>query len=74
VHIPSQEPHAFRNTSDKVARMLGINLPGGPHIGFFADVGEPVADAKSFPPLSPPDVPRLVEAGLRHGITILPPA
>jgi quercetin dioxygenase-like cupin family protein len=73
VHIPSQEPHAFRNETSAVARMLGFNLPGGPHVAFFAEVGEHVIDGLSFPPLSPPDVPRLVEAGLRHGITILPP-
>jgi quercetin dioxygenase-like cupin family protein len=73
VHIPSQQPHAFRNDSGYIARMLGINLPGGPHLDFFAEVGEPVADASSFPPMTPPDVARLIEAGLRHGITILPP-
>ena len=73
VYIPSRQPHSFRNTTDSVSRMLGINLPGGPHVGFFAEAGEPVADSKTFPPLSPPDVPRLVEIAARHGISILPP-
>ncbi len=72
VHIPSGTPHAFRNTSGQVSRMLGINMPGGPHVQFFAEMGEPVPDSQAFPPLSPPDIPRLVEAGLRNGITMLP--
>lgn len=74
VHIPSQAVHAFSNESDKPARMLGINLPGGPHERFFAEAGESMADAASFPPPSQPDIPKLMGAAGRHGITILPPA
>jgi quercetin dioxygenase-like cupin family protein len=74
VFIPSNEVHAFTNATGTVARMLGINLPGGPHVGFFAEAGDPVADGKSFPPMSPPDIPRLMAAAQRHGVTILPPA
>lgn len=73
VHIPPHQPHAFTNATAGVCRMLGINLPGGPHIAFFAAVGEHVPNADRFPPLAPPDVPKLIEAGQRYGITILPP-
>ncbi len=73
VHIPSGVPHSFRNASDQPAHMLGINMPGGPHMQFFAEAGEQVDDALVFPPMSPPDIPKLVATAQRHGITILPP-
>lgn len=73
VHVPGGTTHAFRNASADTSRMLGLNAPGGPHQRFFEEVGEPVATADAFPPLSAPDVPGLVAAGARNGITILPP-
>ncbi|WP_445681797.1 cupin domain-containing protein [Radicibacter daui] len=73
-HVPRSVPHAFRNAGLKPARMLIINLPGGLHEKFFAEAGDPVTDAAIFPPMSPPDVPRLVAAGARYGIQMLPPA
>lgn len=73
VHLPSGTAHAFRNEGSSPARMIGINMPGGPHAQFFAEAGEPVADASTFPTMSPPDVPKLIATAQRHGITILPP-
>jgi mannose-6-phosphate isomerase-like protein (cupin superfamily) len=73
-YIPRGVPHAFFNPGDKPARMLIINLPGGLHENFFQEAGDPVADASSFPPLSPPDIPRLIEAASRYGIEMLPSA
>ncbi|MCX5495470.1 cupin domain-containing protein [Kaistia dalseonensis] len=73
-YIPRGAPHGFANNSDKPARMLIINLPGGLHENFFVEAGDPVADATVFPPMSPPDIPRLIKAASRYGIEMLPPA
>lgn len=73
-YIPRGVPHGFSNPGDKPARMLIINLPGGLHENFFVEAGDPVADAANFPPMSPPDIPRLVAAAGRYGIEMLPPA
>lgn len=73
--VPAGTPHAFRNPGAGPARMLIINLPGGAHEDFFLAVGDPVADAAAgFPPMSAPDVPRIVAEAARFGIEILPPA
>ena len=61
-YIPRGVPHGFSN------------LPGGLHENFFVEAGDPVADAANFPPMSPPDIPRLVAAAGRYGIEMLPPA
>ncbi|MCX5512499.1 cupin domain-containing protein [Kaistia algarum] len=73
-YIPRGVPHGFSNPGDKPARMLIINLPGGLHENFFVEAGDPVADAVNFPPMSPPDIPRLIAAAGRYGIEMLPPA
>jgi len=73
VYIPRGTPHGFRNNGAAPSRMLIINLPGGFHENFFVDAGDPVVDATTFPPMSPPDIPRIIEAGGRYGIEMLPP-
>ncbi|HSI41962.1 MAG TPA: cupin domain-containing protein [Xanthobacteraceae bacterium] len=73
-YVPRGVPHGFANAGDAPARMLIINLPGGLHENFFVEAGDPVPDAVSFPPMSPPDIPRLVQAASRYGIEMLPPA
>lgn len=73
VFIRSGTVHAFQNTTGRAATMLGINLPGGPHQSFFAQAGDPAESATAFPPMSAPDIPRLMESAGRNGITILPP-
>jgi quercetin dioxygenase-like cupin family protein len=72
VYIPRSVAHGFRNIGAAPARMLIINLPGGLHENFFAEAGDPVADAATFPPMSPPDVPKLLEVAGRYGIEMLP--
>lgn len=67
-HVPRGTPLGFRNATDTVARMLIINFPGGLHENFFSEAGDLVNDAAALPPVSPPDVPRLVEAAARYGI------
>ena len=53
VNIPANAPHAFKNTSDKPARLLCMCTPAGQE-EFFMAVGDPV-DSRTAPPpkLSP---------------------
>ena len=74
VYIPRGVAHGFHNPGSAPARMLIINLPGGLHETFFLEAGDAVADASAFPPPSPPDMPRLMQAAMRAGIEMLPPA
>jgi gentisate 1,2-dioxygenase len=73
IHIPAGTIHAFRNETPTTTRMLGINMPGGPHLGFFAEAGDPVSDATTFPPAAAPDMPRILRAAERARVTLLPP-
>jgi quercetin dioxygenase-like cupin family protein len=54
VNIPANAPHAFKNKSDKPARMLCMCTPAGQE-QFFMAVGDPV-DSRTAPP------PKLNEA------------
>lgn len=72
--VRPRQVHRFENSAEKPSKMLIFSLPGGGHERFFLAVGEPLAAGSSeFPPMSPPDIPRLVEIAARTGITILPP-
>lgn len=74
VFVPRGTPHAFRNVGTTPARMVIINTPAGFHEGFFLDAGDRVpGQVPVFPPLTPPDVPKLIEDARRWGIEILPP-
>ncbi|MBP0446517.1 cupin domain-containing protein [Roseomonas sp. SSH11] len=73
VFVPKDVPHHFRNPAERPARMLILNVPGGLHEGFFRDAGEPVEQGDAFPPMVPPDVPRLCGIAASYGIEILPP-
>jgi quercetin dioxygenase-like cupin family protein len=48
VNIPANAPHAFKNMSDKPARLLCMCLPSGQE-EFFLAVGDPV-DSRTAPP------------------------
>jgi quercetin dioxygenase-like cupin family protein len=54
VNIPANAPHAFKNKSDKPARLLCMCTPAGQE-EFFVAVGDPV-DSRTAPP------PKLSEA------------
>jgi len=74
VYVRPGAVHAFRNSAAAPSRMLIFNLPGGQHESFFLAAGEPVASGETiFPPMSPPDIPMLIETASRYGIEILPP-
>ncbi|HEY8612739.1 MAG TPA: cupin domain-containing protein [Roseomonas sp.] len=72
VQVPGNVPHGFRQVGSRVSRMLGINMPGHAHEGFFLEAGAPVAHWAMLP-VERPDFQRIVAAGLRHGIVMLPP-
>jgi quercetin dioxygenase-like cupin family protein len=49
VNIPANAPHAFKNMSDKPARLLCMCLPAGQE-EFFLAVGDPVDSRTALPP------------------------
>lgn len=73
-YVTKQTPHMYRNASDEQeGRMLVITLPAGNHEQFFAEIGEPKADASEPISTTPPDIEKIVAAGKLYGIEILPP-
>ncbi|MBP0443695.1 cupin domain-containing protein [Roseomonas sp. SSH11] len=72
VPIPADLPHAFRQVGGRLSRMLSITMPGRAQEGFFLDAGDPVA-YWAVPPASGSNFARIVSAGMRHGIVMLPP-
>jgi quercetin dioxygenase-like cupin family protein len=73
VQIPRMTPHAFRNASDKPARMLIQCLPAG-FEKFLAEFATelPSVDAPPIPP-SPAEIEKLLKVAPTYGIVILPP-
>lgn len=49
INIPANAPHAFRNASDRPARLLCMVTPPGQE-AFFLEVGDPVATRTAPPP------------------------
>ncbi|MET0431334.1 MAG: cupin domain-containing protein, partial [Hyphomicrobium sp.] len=49
VNIPANAPHAFKNVSDTMARLLCMCTPAGQD-EFFVAVGDPVANRESPAP------------------------
>jgi quercetin dioxygenase-like cupin family protein len=71
VHIPSQEPHSYRNTGECVGHMVAIIQPSGIE-KFFDELGTPAEGATEPAPLTgPPDLERLISITAKHGIEIL---
>ena len=74
VNMPPGVPHAFRNNSDRVARMIISVVPAGLEQMFF-EVGTPLAEgATDVAPPTKEEIDRLVGAAARYGIEILPPS
>ncbi len=69
IFVPAGEAHAFVVTSE-TARFL--NLTTQNHEAFFRAVGDP-AEARELPPMSPPDMPRVMAAAGQYGVEILGP-
>jgi len=68
--LPRDVPHTFRIESAG-AHFLEYVTPGG-FEQFHLDASDPAPSA-TLPPPAPPDVPRLVAAGIPFGTTILGP-
>lgn len=68
VHFPRGVPHAFRNDTDAVARMLAIFSPAGME-GWFEAALDVALDAESTPPpATAAMIARMLEAGPRFGV------
>ncbi len=66
-------PHAFKNESDRPARMLISVAPAGLEEMFF-EVGAPLGEgATAVPPPTPDEIDRLKAAAPRYGIELLLP-
>ncbi|MGC4003057.1 MAG: cupin domain-containing protein [Pirellulales bacterium] len=66
--------HAFKNESDRPARMILTIAPAGLEEMFFA-IGTPLDDgATTAPPPSPDDIVKLKTLAPQFGIELLPPA
>lgn len=73
VNMPVGSLHAFKNETDKQARMLISIVPAGLE-QMFLKVGQPVADnAETAPPPSQADIEKLLEAAPQYGIEIKGP-
>ena len=73
VQCPRGIPHAFKNESDRPARLLVYISPPG--FEKFADeLAHPVASIESPPvPVTPTDIEKLLAVAPKYGIEILPP-
>jgi quercetin dioxygenase-like cupin family protein len=68
VHIPKGVLRAYKNAGTEPARAIVMFAPGG-FEGFFEEVGEPATDLSS-PPVSEPDLERLVAVAAKYGCEI----
>lgn len=73
LNMPVGSLHAFKNESDKTARLLISVAPAGLEQMFF-EVGQPLADdAETAPPPSQADIEKLLETAPRYGVEIKVP-
>ncbi len=71
--LPVGVPHAFKNESDRSARLLFTVAPAGLE-GFFFEAGiEVTFEGSDARPSAPDDFDRLHAAAIKYGITLLPP-
>jgi quercetin dioxygenase-like cupin family protein len=72
-NMPVGVPHAFRNESDRPARMLITVAPAGLERMFF-EVGQVLpAGSTAAPPPPADEIERLLAAAPKYGVTLLPP-
>ncbi len=69
VYIPAGAVHAFRNRSDRHARMLVWMTPGG-FEDFFLEVGRPAVPGRKAPPLGPEEIERTQRVAAKYGLRI----
>jgi quercetin dioxygenase-like cupin family protein len=72
-NMPVGTPHAFKNESDRPARMLISVAPAGLEEMFF-EFGVPVPPgAQAAAPPTDAEIQKLIEIAPKYGITLLPP-
>ncbi len=73
VHIPKGTLHCFKNTGEMPTRMLIFFTPPG-FEKFLFEVGQPVKEGETAPPLGPEEIERMLAAAPKHGCEVrLPP-
>ena len=73
LHSPKGQRHGFTNIGTTPAKILCWLTPAGLE-KFFAQVGTPVEEAFSVPPLvSPENIEKLLQTAPMYGLEILPP-
>lgn len=73
LHSPKGQMHRFTNMGTTPAKVLCWNTPAGLE-KFFAEVGKPVQDRDSEPPLvSAADIEKIVVTAPKYGLEIIPP-
>ena len=71
VYLPRGVPHAFRNSADRISRMLITHAPAGLE-SFFEEFGIEVAKVGDVPAgLEPPDPAQMADILARHGVQIV---
>ncbi len=71
VFAPRHIPHAFRNASDRLARLLVTASPAG-FEDFLAAFARPVASREAEPlPVTPEEIQTLLQVAPQFGIRIL---
>ena len=73
IYIPKGTIHRFKNVGTELAKMLLMFVPGGMD-GLFFEIGIPATAGSSAPPPSQADVDKLLAAGPKYGLEILPPS
>ena len=74
VNMPPGVRHAFKNESDRPAKMLILVAPAGLEQMFF-ETGVPVPEGTTTaPPVSHEEIERLLAVAPRYGVTIFPPS
>ncbi len=74
VNAPRDVEHAFRNTTDRPARVLVWIQPAGLE-QYFLEVGMPMERATDTPPeVTQEHIERLLSVGPQYGLSFRPPA
>ncbi|MBA2376940.1 MAG: quercetin 2,3-dioxygenase [Actinomycetota bacterium] len=72
VYGPRGIIHTYRNVGDEAGRFLTMITPSGLE-DFFHEIGEPVTDPTTPPPITPEKIEHLLAIGPKYGLEIPPP-
>jgi mannose-6-phosphate isomerase-like protein (cupin superfamily) len=71
IHVPKKTMHGFGNVSKAPAKLIDYHTPGG-FEKFFEAAGTECLDVKLGPPRGAPDMERLIQIFLAHGMELPP--